>query len=39
MQKTGTEILAWLLMVPALLSLAVYGLAAKKNISEHIEHH
>jgi hypothetical protein len=25
--------------VPALLSLAVYGLAAKQNISEHIEHH
>jgi MFS transporter, FHS family, glucose/mannose:H+ symporter len=39
MQKTGTDILAWLLMVPALLSLAVYGLAAKQNISEHIEHH
>ncbi len=39
MQKTGTDILAWLLMVPALLSLVVYGLAAKQNISEHIEHH
>jgi fucose permease len=39
MQRSGTEILAWLLMVPALLSLAVYGLAAKQNISEHIEHH
>jgi fucose permease len=39
MQKTGTDILAWLLMVPALLSLTVYGLAAKQNISEHIEHH
>ena len=39
MQKTGTDILAWLLMVPALLSMAVYGLAAKQNISEHIEHH
>ena len=39
MQRSGTEILAWLLMVPALLSLAVYGLAAKQKISEHIEHH
>ena len=39
MQKTGTEIVAWLLMVPAVLSLVVYGLAAKQNISEHIEHH
>jgi len=28
-----------LLMVPAVLSLVVYGLAAKQNISEHIEHH
>jgi len=26
-------------MVPAVLSLVVYGLAAKQNISEHIEHH
>jgi fucose permease len=39
MQKTGTEIVAWLLMVPAIMCLIVYGFAAKQNISEHIEHH
>lgn len=39
MQKTGTEIVAWLLMVPAIMCLIVYGFAAKQNISEHIEDH
>ena len=39
MQRTGTEILAWLLMVPAILTLAVHALAAKQNITEHIENH
>ena len=39
MQKTGTEIVAWLLMVPAIMCLIVYALAAKQNISEHIEDH
>lgn len=39
MQNTGTEILPWLLMLPAVLTLIAYALAAKQNIAEHIEHH
>ena len=39
MQITGTEIFVWLLMIPAILTLTTYLLAAKQNIVEHIEHH
>ena len=39
MQNTGTAIVAWLLMVPAVLTFIAYALAAKQNIAEHIEHH
>lgn len=39
MQQTGTDIFPLLLMVPAVVTLIVYGLAVKQNIAEHIEHH
>ena len=39
MQITGTEVFVWLLMIPAILTLTTYLLAAKQNIVEHIEHH
>ncbi len=39
MDSTGTGIVPWLLMVPALLSFTVYAIAARQKIAEHIEHH
>ena len=39
MDSTGTAIVPWLLIVPAILSLLVYVLAARQKIAEHIEHH
>jgi fucose permease len=39
MQRAGTEVLVWLLMVPAVVTLIVHALAAKQKIAEHIEIH
>jgi fucose permease len=39
MQRAGTEVLVWLLMVPAVVTLIVHALAAKQKIAEYIEIH